>query len=77
MKVFKMFDTNGNNKIEFAEFKKIAKELGENMTEEELHSMFDHAIHGGGDSVSFDDFYRLMKKKSKPPIDDLLGDDDE
>ena len=41
-----------------------------------MQSMFDHADQGGKGYVSFDDFYRLMKKKSKPAIDDLLGDDD-
>jgi centrin-1 len=73
-KVYKMFTESG--KLEFKDFKKVAKELGENMGEDDLKSMFDHADHSNLGYVSLDDFYRLMKKKSKPAIDDLLGDDD-
>ena len=73
-KVYKMFTDSG--KLEFKDFKKIAKELGENMGDDDLHSMFEHADHSNLGYVSLDDFYRLMKKKSKPAIDDLLGDDD-
>ena len=77
MKTFKMFDTSTDGtKLKFDDFKKVAKDLGENMSDDQMHSMFDHADQGGKGYVSFDDFYRLMKKKSKPAIDDLLGDDD-
>ena len=77
MKTFKMFDTTTDGtKLKFDDFKKVAKDLGENMSDDQMHSMFDHADQGGKGYVSFDDFYRLMKKKSKPAIDDLLGDDD-
>ena len=72
-----MFDPDGKGKIEFKDFKRICKELGENMTEEQQHSMFDHADYGGKGFVSFDDFYKLMKKKDKSKdLDQLLGGDD-
>ena len=64
-------------KITFANLKRVAKELGENMTDEELQSMLAHADHSGNGAVSMDDFYRLMKKGGgkKNKSDDLLDDD--
>ena len=74
-KVFKMFDKSNTGKIEFGDFKKICKELGENMTEQQMHSMFDHADGGMKGYVSFDDFFKLMKKKDTSSNLDMLDDD--
>ena len=79
MKVYKMFDTGNENKITFASLKRVAKELGENMSDDEIQSMLEHGNKSGkpGAGVSFDDFYRLMQKKhNSGAIDDLLGDDE-
>ena len=37
-KVFDMFDNASTGKISFANLKRVAKELGENMTDEELQA---------------------------------------
>jgi len=74
-KVFGMFDEAGAGKITFKDLKKVCKELGENLTEEEIQGMLDHADKSNLGYVSKDDFYRLMKKKANNNIDDLLGDD--
>ena len=77
LKVFNMFTSDGGQKITFADLKRVAKELGENMTDEELQGMLAHADKSPkGGAVSFDDFYRLMKKKHGGAIDDMLEDDD-
>merc|ERR1719387_722585 len=68
MKVYAMFDEAGQGKITF-------KELGENLSDEEIQGMLDHADKSNLGYVSKDDFYRLMKKKSNAAIDDLLGED--
>merc|ERR1712216_1089630 len=41
VKVFKMFDENGTGKIDFKALRKVAKELGENLSDDELQSMLE------------------------------------
>jgi len=78
MKVFKLFDSDNTGKITLVNLKKVAKELGESMSEEELQDMIEHADKSSSGDVSFDDFYRLMQKRNQgaTALDDLLGDDD-
>merc|ERR1719446_1407773 len=68
-KVYKMFDTDNEGVISFSQLKRVAKELGEAMTDEEIKSMLEHGNKSGkpGKGVSFDDFYRLMQKKVRLP----------
>ena len=42
----------------------MAKELGENMSEEELREMIDEADRDGDGMVSEEEFIRIMKKTS-------------
>merc|ERR1711904_501147 len=41
-KVYKMFDCDGDGTITFASLKRVAKELGESMTDDEIASMLEH-----------------------------------
>jgi len=75
-KVFKMFNDDDSPGITIAQLKRVARELGENMSDDELQSMLEHADKSKTGTVTFDDFYRLMKKKTSNKLDDLLGDDD-
>ena len=63
---FELFDTNGDKFICYDDLKKVAEELGENMTEEELLEMIAGAAGkkaGGEDEgrVSQSDFCTILK----------------
>ena len=74
-KVFKLFAGDASS-ISLANLQRVAKDLGENMTEEELKEMIEHADKSNAGAVSADDFYRLMMKGGKADkIDDLLDED--
>ena len=46
---FNLFDINGDNFIDIEDLRKVADELGEMMTEEELVEMLNGASKKGGD----------------------------
>lgn len=64
MKAFKLFDDDETGKISFKNLKRVAKELGENLTDEELQEMIDEADYDGDGEISQDEFLRIMKKTS-------------
>ena len=43
---------------------RVARELGETMTDEELQEMVERADSNGDGAVSMDDFYNIMTKKT-------------
>ena len=61
-KAFKLFDAEEKGKIGFKDLKRVAKELGENMTDEELNEMIEEADRDGDGEISEEDFIRIMKK---------------
>jgi len=61
-KAFCLFDDEGSDKITFKNLKRVAKELGENMTDDEIHDMLDEAEGDGDGEISKKEFKRIMKK---------------
>lgn len=64
MKAFRLFDDDETGRISFKNLKRVAKELGENLTDEELQEMIDEADRDGDGEINQDEFLRIMKKTS-------------
>ena len=65
-RIFDLFiDDHNSDTITLNSLKKIARELGENMTAEELKDMLERASSNGTE-LTFDEFYEIMTKKSFP-----------
>ena len=80
IKAFKLFDDDNTGKISFRNLKRVAKELGENISDEEIQEMIDEADRDGDGEIGQDEFIRIMSKSSHwgatdfDPLDD--SDDD-
>lgn len=61
-KAFRLFLDDDSDRICLRHLKRVAKELGEAMTEEELQEMIDEADRDGDGEISEEDFVRIMKK---------------
>lgn len=75
MKVFALFDDDNTGAISFKNLKRVATELGENLTDEELQEMVDEADRDGDGVISEEEFYRVMRKRENP-LDEIDSDDD-
>ncbi|KAK2507973.1 hypothetical protein MC885_003375 [Smutsia gigantea] len=62
LKAFRLFDDDETGKISFKNLKRVASELGENLTDEELQEMIDEADRDGDGEVNEEEFLRIMKK---------------
>jgi len=61
-KAFRLFDDDETGKISFRNLKRVAVELGETITDEELQEMIDEADRDGDGEVSLDEFIGIMSK---------------
>jgi Ca2+-binding EF-hand superfamily protein len=62
-KIFDLFDDDNSDYINLANLKRVAKDLGETMTLEELQEMLERAASNGRE-ISREDFYNIMTKKT-------------
>lgn len=62
VKAFRLFDDDETGKISFRNLKRVAMELGESISDEELQEMIDEADRIGDGEVNQEDFIRIMEK---------------
>lgn len=64
MKVFNLFDDDQTGKISLRNLKRVAKELGETMTDAELLEMIERADADQDGEISPEEFYAIMTKRT-------------
>uniref|UniRef100_A0A286XIS0 EF-hand domain-containing protein n=1 Tax=Cavia porcellus TaxID=10141 RepID=A0A286XIS0_CAVPO len=62
LKAFKLFDDDNTGSITLNNIKRVAKELGENLTDNELQEMLSEADFDGDGAINEEEFLRIMKK---------------
>lgn len=62
IRAFKLFDDDNTGKISLQNLQRVSRELGENLTDEELQEMIDEADKDGDGEISQEEFLRVMKK---------------
>ena len=77
MKVFNLFDDEHLGVITFRSLKRISQEIGENISDDDLHGMIQEADRDGDGALSFEEFYRVMKRRDNNPLDCWDSSDDE
>jgi Ca2+-binding EF-hand superfamily protein len=63
-KIFNLFDSEKKGKLSVKDLKRMAKELGETMTDDELNELIERGDSDGDGLVTRDDFYNIMTKKA-------------
>ena len=63
-KVFNLFDDDQTGHISLRNLKRVAKELGETMTDAELLEMIERADTDQDGEISPEEFYAIMTKKT-------------
>jgi centrin-1 len=68
MKIFQLFDEDHLGKITLKNLKKIAIEIGDTASDEDLRDMLAEADRDGDGALNFEEFYRVMKRRNDDPL---------
>jgi len=63
-KAFRLFDDDGTGYISLKNLKRVARELGEHLSDEELRAMIDEFDKDADGQISQDEFLNIMKQSS-------------
>merc|ERR1712167_350696 len=63
-RVFKLFDKDRNGTLEADDLSRVCKELGEEMSEEDVREVIQRADLDGDGVVGLQDFYNVLTKKT-------------
>ena len=74
--IFGYFDLDNNGKVSIRNLKKIAQEIGETLSDDELKEIMEEADRDGDGYIGFEDFFRIMKKRGDDPLEDWSSDED-
>ena len=64
LKAFKLFDEDNSGRISLWNLKRVARELGENLSDDELQAMIDEFDKDGDGEISEQEFLNIMKQTS-------------
>ena len=64
LKAFKLFDEDNSGKISLRNLRRVARELGENLTDDELQAMIDEFDKDGDGEINENEFLGIMKQTS-------------
>ena len=62
-RIFDLFDDNHSQSIDLTNIRRVAKELGETMSVDDLKEMLQRAS-SNGEEITREDFYNIMTKKA-------------
>jgi centrin-3 len=63
-KAFQLFDDDNTKRISLKNMRRVARELGENLSEEELQAMIDEFDRDQDGEISSDEFMYIMKQST-------------
>ena len=63
-RVYKLFDLERNGDIRLHDLKRVARELGEDISDQELEEIISRADLDGDGKLSFEDFYNVIVRKT-------------
>ena len=65
LKAFRLFDREGSGAVSFAQLKRIVQQIGETISDEELHEMIAEADRKGSGVVDEEDFVKIITSHAK------------
>ncbi|KAL6256896.1 hypothetical protein P5V15_011831 [Pogonomyrmex californicus] len=65
LQAFRLFDDNNTGKISFEDLKRVATELGENVTDAVLQDMIDQVDDDGDGEISLEEFSKIYQYMSR------------